>query len=358
MSTAAATRIAVGANPIESRTLMESFEDLSPETFRSMSGVMNHEQAGREDERWLQSLVAALRNSAGAADAPPPFALPPRPAWFNVITVCGLVVLLLPVSSSRLRDWIGQDRQAPRTAPSVLGWSEQRPPRAVPFDSREISGYRGLVEPTLVAQPPSVSVPALNAARADSTVWAPVRAGFGIELGSAPRVARFVLRNIPASATLSRGRRMPDGIWVIGAPALGELVIAFEDVPSRDLAIEIEGQSVDGGVVAREQVAVGQAPPAFAVATPPAPRVRAANVMQAITPHQQAPAVIADIPAVAVAVPAAEPSRPSRVADMRPPAGKARAKPRILGELLLERGPVVRTSASNMQWSKFAFDRD
>ena len=150
---------------------------------------------------------------------------------------------------------------------------------------------------------------------------------------------------------------MPDGTWVIDAPALAELVIAFEDVPSRDLAIEIEGQGVDGGVVAREQVAVGQAPPAFAVAMP-SPRVGAANVMQAIAPHQQAPAVIADILAVAVIVPAAEPSQPSRVADIRPPAGKARAKPRILGEPLLERGPVVRTSASNMQWSKFAFDRD
>jgi hypothetical protein len=303
--------------------------------------------------------VMALRDSTETAGMSPHPPVPPRPAWFNVITVCGLVVLLLPVNSGRLRDWVGLDRQAGSNVPSVHGWSEQRLPPVVSFDGRDGSGYRGLVAPPSLNQTASASVPSWNAGY--GTAWAPVRVAFGAEMAAAPRVSRFVLRNVPASATLSRGQRMPDGTWVIDAPVLNEVVIALADEPSRDLTIEVEGQGVDGDVVARDEVRAGQALPAFAVAKP-SPRVRSANAAAATTPHTQAPAVIADSPAAAVAAapaaPAAEPSRRSRVADVRPPVVRARARSRVTAEPLSERGTVVRTSASNMRWNKLAFDRD
>ncbi len=322
---------------------------------------MSKRQADLEDEPWLRSLATALNDPADrailTADQETSHASKPsRPAWFNVITVCGLVVLLLPVSSSRLREWIAGEVQPVTVAPTVLGWRRERTLEAITFDESRSLRYRGMVEPLAMNPSTSGSVSALNAHLVDVSALAPVRIGFGADLATAPRVRRFLLRNVPATATLSLGRRLPDGTWAIETSALDNVVVALGEPPPQDLAIEIEGQSLDGALLARGQVLFGIRPIER-------PALKSNE-------HTMAPAAltVTSSPTVVIPTPRVEPAS----SDVTPPqprvtpvsgAGpampiKSQAKPRVVREKTAARSAVARSIVTPTGWNKTAFDRD
>ncbi len=330
---------------------------------------MSRHRTANDDDQWLRSLATALSDPveqaalhvAQSSPASPPY----RPAWYNVVTVCGLVVLLLPVGSGHFKEWIAGEGPPVNVSPTVFGWRHERASEAVSFDDRHTLGYRGMVASPAMNQSTAGSVSAFNAASAsvhDGAASAPVRIGFGAAAASAPRVRRFLLRGVPASATLSLGQRLADGTWSIETSALTDVVVALIEQPPRDLAIEIEGQSVEGQVLARGQVFLGNRPFVAPVAKP------IERVKPQSTPAAAAP-LTADPPAVAVALPppagsaSAEASPPlARAAPVMgsatPPAVKVRAKPKEVRDGSLDERSTVRSSSSNTKWHKFAFDRE
>ncbi len=248
--------------------------------------VSDHSQR-QGDEAWLHSLTQALSDPAERALSEAVLRSSPslmqRPAWFNVVTICGLVVLLLPGGNNHLRGRIADEARSVSGAPAVLGWRHERSSEGIAFDDRLSFGYRGMVAPVAVERSGPEWLRSTEFPIVDGRASPPVRIGFGAKTAVAAGVRRFVIRNIPASGVLSHGTRLADGSWVIEASSLNDVVVALIDMPPQDLAIDIEGQTQSGLLLAPGQVLFGARPmqsqAVSAIEQKPAPRMVTAPIV-------------------------------------------------------------------------------
>lgn len=248
------------------------------------------------NEWWLRSLTIALAelSDAGLRDdapvAPLRLSKAPRTVWFRAATVCGLAVTLLPLGAGQLGDHPAEPSVQSGDATAVRGWRYARPSATVWFDEQHTFAYRGMIAPLLAVAPAADHIAAV-----DGSGSAAVRIGFGARLAAGAEVRRFVVKNVPASAILSRGHRTDDGAWIIDASTLADVVIAVVDPLPPNHSIWIEGQTQGGVQLSRFQLRFDAGPLVSPVARQPVPNV-ASPVSSGKSPAPDEPVAAATLP--------------------------------------------------------------
>lgn len=269
--------------------------------------LSKHDQ-NHDPTQWVSLLSQAIadgderRSSSGAAVArqtPVSARLP----WFHVMTVCGLVVLLLPAGQRRMEKEQVDAEPTAAAAPSVLGWRQERSVGGLSFGDEAALTYRGLQAPMR-----SEANIATELSKIGRSALVPLRIALSQHLVSMSGIQRVVLRNLPASAHVSAGLRAADGTWVIEDVGFRDVVIAIIAPLDESLAIRIEGRSRERLVWVHTITGPGgtysttdqQAPLASGLVskgpqTPP--RVEAARVappVSALTPLPEVPVTTSD----------------------------------------------------------------